>query len=769
MARQSPPDRASRASPAGTTRTSGPLSRRTFIAASAAAGGGLLVSFSIPGFAEAAEKSGARGAARQYVLNAYVRIEPDDTVTIMAANPEIGQGVKTSMPMIVAEELDADWSKVRTEQAPLDPKSYGPQFAGGSFTTPMNYEKLRHVGAVTRAMLITAAARSWGVPAEQCDTVPGKVRHTATGRTLTYGALAARAATVKPPDPRTVKVKDPKDFRIIGTSIGGVDSPLVVTGKPLFGIDVSLPGMRYAVFEKCPVFGGRPVSANLDAIKAMPGVRNAFIVPGARPTGLPDGMATSLQDGVAIIADSWWAANRALQKLEVQWDEGPVAHQSTEGFHRTAADLAQKPPSKVLHSDGDAQKALAAAAKVIEGDYFYPFISHSPMEPMNTTASFKDGKMEIWSPTQNPGAGVGLVAKTLGIAPTDITLHITRSGGGFGRRLGSDFIVEAAALSKMIGEPVKLVWNRRQDIQHDFYRPAGYHFFKAGIDAQGRLTAFTDHFVTFTSDGEKASNSADLAPTEFPARFVDNVEYGVSMMPLGVPTGPLRAPQSNALAFAFQSFLDEIAHAAGKDPLQYQIDLYGPARVLQNPPGPGRGFMQMPGFDTGRAVGVLELVREKSGWGKRQLPKGTGMGVAFYYSHLGYFAEVVQATVKPEGTLKVDKVWVAGDCGAQLVNPSGALNQVQGAALDGISHALGQAITIERGRVTQTNFNDYKLLRMNQAPPVEVHFNITKSPVTGLGEPALPPVLPALCNAIFAACGKRVRRLPISAMDLKWT
>jgi isoquinoline 1-oxidoreductase subunit beta len=751
-------------------KATGPVSRRSFLVASAAAGGGLLINFSIRGFVDAAEAAAGKSAAKVYVLNAYVKIEPNDTVTIMAANPEIGQGVKTSMPMIVAEELDADWSKVVTEQAPIDIKSYGPQFAGGSFTTPMNYEKLRHVGAATRAMLITAAAQTWKVPASDCDTVPGKVRHKSSGRTLSYGALAARAANVKPPDPRTLTLKDPKSFRIIGTSVSQVDGPHIVQGKPIFGIDVTVPGMRYAVFEKCPVFGGVPRSFNQDAIKAMPGVRDAFIVPGARPTGLPDGMLISLQDGVAIIADTWWAANRALSKLKVQWDEGDTTvHQSTENFHRTAADLAKRPPGKVLHADGDVQKAFASAAKVIEADYFYPFISHSPMEPMNTTASFKDGKVEIWAPTQNPGAGQGLVAKTLGVSPADVTVHVTRSGGGFGRRLGSDFMVEAAALSKKIGEPVKLVWNRRQDIQHDFYRPAGYHFFKAAIDAQGKLTAFSDHFVTFTSDGEKASNSADLAPTEFPARFVQNVEYGVSMMPLGVPTGPLRAPQSNALAFAFQSFIDEVAHAAGKDPLQYQIDLYGPARVLANA-GPGRGgFMQMPGFDTGRAVGALELVREKSGWGKRQLPKGTGMGVAFYYSHLGYFAEVVQVSVAPEGTIKIDKVWVVGDCGSQLVNPTGAFNQVQGATLDGISHALGQAITIDRGRVVQTNFNDYKLLRMNQAPPVEVHFNISKAPVTGLGEPALPPVVPALCNAIFAATGKRVRKLPIDASALKST
>jgi isoquinoline 1-oxidoreductase beta subunit len=391
------------------------------------------------------------------------------------------------------------------------------------------------------------------------------------------------------------------------------------------------------------------------------------------------------------------------------------------------------------------------------------------MEPMNATAHYHDGKMEIWAPTQLPQTGQGLIAKALGIAPQDVIINVTRSGGGFGRRLGGDYMVEAAALAKHTGQPVKLLWNRRQDMQHDYYRPAGYHYFKAGIDANGKLTAFTDHFVTFTSDGEKASSSADLGPTEFPARFVENLEYAVSMMPLGVPTGPLRAPQSNALAFAFQSFLDEVAHAAGKDPLQYQIDLYGPARKLPNPPGPAGRFIPMPGFDTGRAVGVLELVRDKSGWGKRTLPKGTGMGVAFYYSHLGYFAEVVQATVSSEGTVKVDKVWVAGDCGSQIVNPAGALNQVQGAALDGIGAALGQAITIDRGRVVQTNFHEFKLLRMNQAPPVEVHFNITPNAVTGLGEPALPPVVPALCNAIFAACGKRVRKLPIDTNDLKST
>jgi isoquinoline 1-oxidoreductase subunit beta len=786
-----------------------PLSRRAFLKVSAVAGGGLLIDFTIPRFAEAAP------GAVEYTLNAYIRIAPDGVVTIMAKNPEIGQGIKTSLPMIIAEELDADWKDVRVEQAPLNPLLYQAQFAGGSFSIPMNYEPLRRVGATARGWLVKAAAEKWRVPAEQCDTLPSKVRHKPTGRTLAYGALASRAAAIgakeqaalmavmahahagppgahagppgrnagppvrnagPPPGPPGmfaaqphVQLKDPKDFRIIGKFTTGVDNPLIVTGKPLFGIDQSVPGMKYAVFERCPVFGGRAVSANLAEIKALPGIHDAFIVEGARPNGLPDGMQITLVPGVAIIGDSWWAANKALDSLAVKWDEGPVASQSTEGFDRAAAQLATQPAHKVVHSDGDVDKAFASAAKTIEGQYAYPFIAHAYLEPLNCTARFQDGKVEIWAATQNPALGQGFISKTLGIPPNNVTVHVVRSGGGFGGRLGGWYMVEAAYLAQRTGLPIKLLNNRRQDIQHEYYRPAGFHYFKAGIDAQGKLTAFRDHFVTFTSDGEKASDSADLEPTTFPARFVPNVQFGQSMMLLGVPTGPLRAPGDNAIAYAFQSFIDEIALAAGKDPLQYRIDLYSPARVIHDPPGPpGRRFMALPPFDSGRAIGVLELVREKSDWDKRRakLPSRTGLGVAFYYSHLGYVAEVVQATVAPEGMVKVDKVWAAVDCGRQIVNPSGALNQVQGGIIDGLSAALGQKITIDRGRVVQTNFHEFNLLRMNQAPPVEVHFRLTDNMVTGLGEPSLPSAPPALCNAIFAATGKRVRRLPIDPAEL---
>jgi len=747
------------------------LSRRAFLSVSAAAGGGMLLALSIPQDADAAVAlaSSESHPEKDAALNAYVTIAADNTVTIMSKIPEIGQGIKTSLPMIVAEELDAKWSDVHIVQAPLD-KVFGMQFAGGSFSTPMNWDLQRRMGAAARAMLITAAALEWKVPESDITTSQGKVL-AKDGRSLTYGQLAAKAVKVIPPDMSKLLLKDPKNYELVGKSVGGIDSPKIVVGQPLFGIDVNVPGMRYAVFQKCPVFGGKVVSANLDEVKARPGVLNVFIVPVVAPTGLPDGMAMGLQSGVAIVASSWWQANKALETLKVVWDEGPVASQSSAGFAAKAQELSTQVPHKVIRTDGDPKGAMAGAAKVIEAAYSYPFVAHSPLEPMNTTASVVDGKVQIWSPTQYPALGRTLTAKTLGIPEDAITINVTRCGGGFGRRLGSDFMVEAAMIAKLQGEPVKLLWNRNQDLQHEFYRPGGFHYFKAGLDAQGQLIAFTDHYIGY-ANGPKASNSADLAPAEFPAKYVKNLELSTSTMQLGVPTGPMRAPGSNAHAFVFQSFLDEVAHAAGKDPLQHLIDLYAEERVAPPPPAkgpPGGGpFGNLgPPFSGKRAQGVLEQVRDTSGWGKRQLPSGTGMGVAFYYSHLGYFAEVVQASVAPaDGTIKVDKIWVVGDVGSVIINPTGALNQCQGAVIDGISQALGQQITINRGRVAQT-FPEYPLLRMYQAPQVEVNFRLTPFPPTGLGEPALPPVIPALCNAIFAATGKRIRKLPIDTRQLK--
>ena len=753
------------------------LSRRSFLTVSAVAGGGLLLDLSLPSASASAAAGHSAPTAGAGVINAYIRIAPDDIVTIICKNPEIGQGIKTSFAQIVAEELDVEWSNVRTEMAVVDTDKYGRQFAGGSLSTPMNYDPLRRAGAAGRRMLITAAAKTWGVPEAECDTTPGVVRHMPSGRTLKYGALASKAATVKPPDLKTVTLKDPKDFRIIGQPFGGVDSPLIVTGKPLFGIDATVPGMLYAVFEKCPVHGGRFVSANLDEVKTLPGVRQVFVV------NAPDagegpfvGMQMTLLDGVAVVADSWWQASKAAQKLKIRWDKGPHADHSSAGYARQAEELAGKEPVKVVRADGDHKSAFAGAATKVEAAYFYPVMSHQPLEPQNCTASVSDGKVEIWAPTQNPGAGRTAIAKTLGIAPEAVTIHVTRCGGGFGRRLASDFMVQSAVIAKMAGAPIKLLWDRRQDLQHDMYRPAGFHHFSAGVDAQGKLLTFRDHFVTF-GVGDKFNDSATFNPTEFPARFVPNLELAMSSMPFSQPTGPMRAPGSNGLAYAFQGFLDEVAYAAKRDPMQFQLEILGEPRTIPTPPGP---FGPMPPYDTGRMRGVIEAVREKSGWEKSGLyalarqsgdkqPAGprTGLGFACYYCHLGYFAEVVKATVDEQGSVRVDKVWVAADVGSQIINPSGALNQVQGSVLDGLGQALGLGIDIEGGQVTATNFHEFPLLRMYQAPPVEVHFLHTGNPPTGLGEPALPPALPALANAVFAATGKRVRKLPIKAAELK--
>jgi isoquinoline 1-oxidoreductase beta subunit len=725
------------------------LSRRAFLKASALAGGGLLLDFYVPSLRANSSSSGE-------ALNAYISVMPDGVVTIMAKNPEIGQGVKTMLPMLIAEEFDVDWKNVRTEQALADGAKYAPQFAGGSTATPLNWEPLRRVGAAGREMMISAASNVWGVPASECRTASGTVTHTPTGRRLSYAELAPAAATLAPPELAAVRLKDPKDFTIIGTSVPGVDSPLVVEGKPLFGIDVAVPGMKYAVYEKCPVFGGKLVSANVDAVKSLPGVHDAFALKGRDGATGFTGPLDRLTDGVAIVADSWWLAGQAREKLKVEWDMGSTVRDSDERFAAEAARLSGQAPAAPIVSDGNVEEALAGAAQVLEADYSYPFLAHATLEPQNCTASYEDGKLEIWAPTQNPEGNRMVIAGSLDIGPQDITIHLTRSGGGFGRRGASDYAVEAAAISKRAGVPVKLLWNREDDIQHDFYRPAGFHYFKAGIDSRGDLVAFRDHFVTLGADDGPAS-SAFAGPDEFPARFVDHMEFAASFIPTGVPTGPLRAPESNGLAFAFQSFLDELAYAAGRDPLQYRLDLLGEPRILEST---DTRYGPQPNFDTGRMRGVLELVRKKSGWDERRLAPGTGMGTAFYYSHMGYFAEVVKATVGTSGELKVDKVWIAVDVGSQIINPTGAENQVQGAALDGIGQALTQ-INIENGRAVQSNFHDFRLLRINQAPPVEVHFRTTDNPPTGLGEPALPPVIPALCNAIYAACGKRVRRLPI--------
>jgi isoquinoline 1-oxidoreductase beta subunit len=727
------------------------INRRSFLRVSALAGGGFVLGL-YSSRATAMAQAG-RTAATALLPADFISIASNGIVSIASRNPESGQHSLNMLPMLIAEELDVEWKDVRIVRTGVDNK-YGTQFTGGSTATPNNWEPMRQVGGAARQMLIAAAAQAWGVATSECSTAAGRVFHKASNRSLSYGELASKAATMPAPDFKSLKLKDPKDYKIIGTTTIDAENKDIVTGKPIFGIDVTVPGMLYAVFQKTPVFGGRAVNANLDAIKAMKGIKHAFIVEGKPiPVSFPNYLNDDpgLEAGVAIVAESWWAAKSAREKLEVKWDEGKWATLNSVDIAKKADELSKQPAARTLRKDGDVEAVFKRGdVKVVESPYIFPFIAHGPLEPQNCTAHYKDGKLEIWSTSQTPQIGRTIVSRLLGMPEKDITIHMVRAGGGFGRRLYNDYMCEAAWISKTIGAPVKLLWTREDDMQHDYYRPGGFQYLKGAVDNNGKLVAWQDHFVGY-GEGETFTTSGQIDGNEFPSRFVPNFLLQSSVMSLGLKTGALRAPRSNVYSWVFQSFIDELAHAAGKDPVQFRLEL-----LSAGPPAGTQGVM-----DAERMIGVVKLVADKSGWGKRNLPKGTAMGVGFHYSHRGYFAEVAEVTVLANKKIKVNRVCVAGDIGSHIINLGASESLTQGAVVDGMSEML-QEISLKNGRVVQSNYYQHPILKMSQAPPIEVHFLKTNNPPTGLGEPALPPILPAVCNAIFTATGERIRTMPIT-------
>ncbi|MES1256007.1 MAG: molybdopterin cofactor-binding domain-containing protein [Acidobacteriota bacterium] len=685
--------------------------------------------------------------------SAFISVAVDGTVTIMAKNPEMGQGIRTSLPMIIADELDVDWKDVTVVQAALDEGRYGPQRSGGSTSTPTNWDPLRRVGAAGRAMFVAAAAETWGVPAGELTTASGTVRHPATNRTATYGSLAAKVATLAAPPLATVTLKDPKDYRIIGTSTRGVDLHGVVTGTTVFSIDMTVPGMVWAVYQKCPVFMGKAVSANLEQIKAMPGVRDAFILEGTRNLG-------GLHGGVAIVADSYWQAATARKALKVVWDEGEAAQESSAGFDRRAAELLQLPATLVVRNDGDADKAFQSAATVLEGRYAFPFLSHAQMEPTNCLAHFKDGTLELWTPGQAPGQGRSEIAELLGIPEASIRVHLMKGGGCFGRRLDNDFALEAAAIARRVDAPVKLMWTREDDMGHDHYRAANVHHLKAGLDASGQPVAWKHQFVSF-GDGRQFGRAAGVPVPLMPGGFVADYNMSASVIASGVPLGSLRAPGLNGISFVNQCFLDELAHSAGKDPIDYRLACLRARRIRSSNPND-------PEVDAERTIAVLEAVAERSGWRSgKALAAGVGRGVALLESH-GWVATVAEVRVDKDRAIHVNKIWTVLDQGSQVINPRAAVNMVEGGIIEAMSH-MGWEITIANGRAVQTNFHQYQPVRMPQAPAeIDVHFLRSNHTPWGLGEPMLPPVLPAIANAVFAATGQRIRTLPLSKSGFRF-
>jgi isoquinoline 1-oxidoreductase beta subunit len=740
-------------------------SRREFLKSSAAGSAGLLLAFYAPALAAT-----PYAPEPDFKPNAYIAIDPRGDVRLVVTRSEMGQGVRTALAMILAEELDADWSRVKIEQGDCDPQ-YGDMTTGGSMSIRSTWDPLRKAGACARDMLLTAAAQGWGVAKDECSAAGGSViEHKKTGQKITYGQLAIKAASV--PLPKDVPLKDPKDYRIVGTKRARVDGRHIVIGEAHYGIDTKVPGMLYAVVARPPVFGGKVKKFDATGALAVPGVRKVFEVPAVEMPPLfgeerkPDsGHQHYLWGGVAVVADSTWQAIAGRRALTVDWDNGPGAEESTEKQRATLTELL-KTPGKELKKIGDPDAALASAAKTVAADYETPFLAHMTMEPVNCTASVRAGKCEVWAPTQNPNGMATALASVLNLPQSALTIHITLIGGGFGRRLCIDYGVEAALVSRSAGAPVKVIWTRDDDIRHDYYRPISHHRLRAAVDAQGQVTSWLHHIAAPSTDstflgGELPdTGGTEIAGTGLPSGTVANYLLQQSFLHTAVPRGYWRAVDTNWNHFAVQCFIDEIAAATGQDPLALRRQLIA---TKDKPAGGGDNEGETP-VNVDRLLGVLNLVAEKSDWGK-PLPAGRGRGIAGLYGFGSYVAHVAEVTVAKDGTLRVDRVVVAVDCG-QVINPDLVAAQIEGGVAFGLTAALYDEITIQNGQVQQSNFDNYPMLRIADMPKVEVHLVPSHEPPGGIGEPGVPSTAPAVANAIFAATGKRLRRLPFQTQEL---
>jgi isoquinoline 1-oxidoreductase beta subunit len=702
-------------------------SRRDFLKTSALASGGLLMGIALP--------TSLQAAGTVHTPNAWVHIADDNTITLISARSEMGQGVYTSMPMLIAEELNVDIRKIKVAIAPPDAKLYGnpllggPQLTGGSTSVRDGWEKLRIGGAQVREMLLTAAAARWNVDKGLLKAENGMVLGP-KGLKSTYGALAEAAARM--PVPEKPSIKDPKDFRIVGKRTRRLDTPAKTNGTAQFGIDVTLPGMVYAALEQCPVIGGKVKSVDSTKAKDMPGVVAVVEIP----------------DGVAVVADTWWRANMARKALVIEWDEGAGATLNSKAMLETVRAASKTGKPLPLKAVGDADAVIASAAKVVRAEYASQLLSHSPLEPMNFTASYNNGKVALIGPTQWQDAAQTAIAAAVGVKPADVTLQTTFLGGGFGRRIDIDFIIQAAQISKAVGKPVKLVWSREDDMTHDFYRPQAIHTMAAALGDDGKPTAMSFRLTSQSITGrvfglpgevqDPLMTEAALAPYEIAATKHDIVKHDA-----GLRVGYWRSVSHALNAFANESFIDELAAASGKDPYAYRLSL------LQTKP---------------RFVNVLKLAAEKAGWGSA-LPAGRARGIALMEGYDTYMAQVAEISLV-DGAIKVHKVTVAADLG-RMVNPDTVEAQIQSSVVFGLGAAVMQEITVDKGRVQQSNFDQFPLVRMNQAPAIDIILvNSTEKP-GGIGEPATALIAPAVANALATLTGKRLRQLPMTAAAIQ--